>query len=155
MLSLEQFIESHGKAAMRIAKNDEVFNECLVLKFSEFMDAYDPAIGTPEGYVLMRLRFAVLKYTYRQAKWRFDPLPDDPAPPVTEAIADMVPALQASIEKLEPDLEEVISLWAHGYTQGQISSKLGIGIPKVRARINTAIIRLREDLTHALRSQET
>lgn len=155
MLSLEQFIESHGKAAMRIAKNDEVFNECLVLKFREFMADYDPAIGTPEGYVMMRLRFAVLKYTYRENKWRHDPLPDDPTEVVDTTEPDMVPALQAAIEKLEPDLADVISLWAHGNTQGQISSKLGIGIPKVRARINTAIIRLREDLTNALRSQET
>jgi DNA-directed RNA polymerase specialized sigma24 family protein len=160
MLSLEEFIKTHGKAAMRIAGGDEAFNECLVLKFKEFMADFDPELcqphGTPEGYVLMRLRFAVLKFKYKEAKqWRSQPLPDAIGVDPDVDNGPTFEALREAIENLPEEYEQPLALWANGYTQAQIASELDIGVPKVRARVNAAIQRLRRELTDALRDQTT
>lgn len=152
MITLEDFIKTHGRAAMRIAATDEEFNECLVLKFKEFLDKYDPEIGTPEGWVLLQLRYAVMKYRYREAKWleRYGTLlVDQPIPDHVEVTAEL-PKL---IEELHEDQQAVIDLWAHGYTQRQISTELGVGIKKVRRRLYAAIDNLKELLADEVQAE--
>jgi DNA-directed RNA polymerase specialized sigma24 family protein len=151
MITLEGFIKSHGRAAMRIAKTDEEFNECLVLQFRHFMDKYDPEIGTPEGWVLLQLRYAVMKYRYKERLWmerhgRTIPVDTTQPKPHTSE-------LRKALNKLPKELREVIDLWAYGYTQRQISSELGVGIRKVRHRTYAAIDQLKEMLTDEVRAQ--
>lgn len=154
MLSLKEFIKTHGAAAMRIARSDEVFNECLVLKFKEYMKSYDPSVGTPEGYVLMRLRYAVLKYLYNERQWqrKHGELLAEATQPVHHP--DLTTALEKAMCELDPDLLEAIEWWSNGYTHHEISQLLGIHMRKVRARINAAITVLRRELDNALRTQD-
>lgn len=153
MITLEKFIETHGRAAMRIARADDLFNECLVLPFAEYVEAYNGEWGTVEGYILMRLRYAVLKYQYKEAAWvrkHGEPLFD-----VEEQVTHQVATkLAEAITLLDPEIQHVVELWAHGNTHAEISRELQIDMRKVRARISAGLDQLREELTDALRDQE-
>lgn len=149
-MTLEDFLKDYYQAAMRIAKSDEAFNECLVLKFSQFLKDYDGATGDPGGYVLMRLKFAVLKYSFRERRWqqRFgSEIVVDP-PEVTEE------TVHIPLESLPDDIRQVIELWSHGWSQHDIASELGMSIRKVRACTNAGITMLRRELTDALSTRE-
>ena len=151
-MTLEEFLKNYYQVAMRIAKTDEIFNECLVLKFTEFLDAYN-GMGDPGGYILMRLRYAVLKYLYQERLFQKRFGADITFDPSSRCEAEPVPDLEAAIDSLDPDLFLVIEMWANGYTQHDIAPGLGLSIRKVRARTNAAIEALRRELTDALSTQ--
>lgn len=148
MITLQQFLDSHGEASMRVAREDDIFNECLVLQFDNYVQAYDPTIGTIEGYIMMRLKFAVMKYHAKEARHRAryrEELPD-----VVQRSQEPVPdstALDHAFIKLESDLQLTLEMWANGRTQEEIADELGIGVRKVRARISAGITALRKELT--------
>jgi RNA polymerase sigma factor (sigma-70 family) len=147
LVTLQEFLDSHGPAARHIAKHDDVFNECLVLPFDDYVEAYNPLIGTVEGYILMRLKYAAMKYRAKEAKWqqRFG----EELPEVTqrgESHHEDPTALHAAMNKLEPDLQLTLEMWAHGYTQTEIADALGSSVRKVRSRIAAGIISLRKEL---------
>lgn len=151
MLSLDEFLRTHGKAAERIARgDDEIFNESLVLKFKDYVARFN-GIGDIKAYVLMRMRFTVLKLMYNRAKFERKygaPLEYEPVAPETAEAgdSDTLIALRASLANLDPELHEVVMLWANGYTQQEISAEVAVCIRTVRHRLRSALITVSREL---------
>lgn len=151
MLSLEDFLRTHGKAAERIARgDDEIFTESLVLRFVDYVTAFN-GTGDIKAYVLMRMRYAVLKILYNRRKFeqRFGaPLVVDPVAnePVDTAESDTVIALRSALKQLPEDVQAVLTLWSNGYTQQEISAELGVCIRSVRQRLKSGLIQVSREL---------
>jgi DNA-directed RNA polymerase specialized sigma24 family protein len=120
--------------------------------FKQYCADYNGSWGTLEGYILMRLRYAVLKFKYKEAQW---------ARRHGEALVDVcasnkeecVSLLSAAFMKLEPDIQQVLELWAHGHSQASIASTLGIDLRKAKARTSAGIIQLRQELIDEIRTE--
>lgn len=150
MLSLNEFLETHGRAANRIARGDnEVFNECLVIPFEKYVKDFDGR-GDPKAYVLMKMRYAVLKYLYRRDKFesRFGaPLEVDPVATETEiAVDETKVALRKALDDLPQDQRQVLELWSNGYTHAQISAELAECIRSVRRKLRAGLIQVSREL---------
>ena len=141
MLSLEEFLRTHGKAAERIARgDDDLFSDSLVVKFQSYVDAFN-GTGDPKAYVLMRMRYSVLKILYNRRKFEqrygspldIEPVANESHEPQED---DRVIALRSALAKLPQELQEVLTLWSNGSTQQQISAELGVCIRSVLSLIH-------------------
>lgn len=156
MLSLDDFLKTHGRAAERIARgDDEIFNESLALPFQQYVSDFN-GTGDIKAYVLMRMRFSVLKILYRRDKFERKygtPLEFDPIAPTEtqDEHAERLLALRQAIDNLkEEDERQVLMLWANGYTQQQISSEVSECIRNVRRKLRSALIQISRELGHEI-----
>lgn len=146
-MQLEEFLETHGNAAQRIAGTDDLLHECLVLPFEDYCEAYNGVWGTLSGYILMRLRFSVLKALARERKHfgRAVQLDVEVVQQGQGNLIDIV-GFNDAYSRVDPDMQLVLEMWVHGYSQTAISDELRIGIRKVRARMSAGFARLKDEL---------
>lgn len=144
MYSLEEFLAEYGEAARRLARTDEALNECLVLPFDQYLEAYNGVWGQPGGYILMRLRYALLKYRRKeyQRECKFVELATDVEAPSFNVI-DLT-EFNRAFALVDKDMQLVLEYWAAGYSHTEINEELGIGLRKVKARLAAGLEQLKE-----------